>query len=208
MQSNSALPRARFALLSRRPLRTAAVGFSLAWIAGLSVPVPLVDVDAPASAAAAALSGHEGELAVQSLFVHGLAAAAIVVITLAVARALGDGRAARIARAAGLGAAGLSVLQCVIELVFAATSEGGLIEAVNRLDGVKMVALGVLALAGSTVVALPRPLRALGPALAVAIFLSAAGYGLLVPALAPAAYLSLPLLLVWMTGSGLALARR
>jgi hypothetical protein len=208
MHSNPALPTARYAFLSRRPLRTAAVGFSLAWMAGLSVPVPLVDVDAPASVAAATLSGHEGELAVQSLFVHGLAAAAIVVITLAVARALGDGRAARIARAAGLAAAGLSVLQCVIELVFAATSEGGLIEAVNRLDGVKMVALGVLALAGSTAVALPRWLRALGPALAVAIFLSAAGYGLLMPALAPAAYLSLPLLLVWMIGSGLALARR
>jgi hypothetical protein len=208
MQNNSTFPTARFSFLSRRPLRAAAVGFSLAWIAGLSVPVPLVDVDAPASAAAAALSGHEGELALQSLFVHGLAAAAIVVITLAVARALGQGLAGRVARGAGLAAAGISVLQCALELTFAGTSDGSLIEAVNRLDGVKMVTLGVLALAGSTAVALPRWLRALGPVLAVAIFVSAAGYGLLMPALAPAAYVSLPLLLVWMTASGLALSRR
>jgi hypothetical protein len=208
MNSNPGLPAARFSLLSHLPLRTAAVGFSVAWIAGLFVPVPLIDVDASASAAAAALGGHEGELALQSLLVHGLAAAAIVVITLAVARALGQGLAGRIARGAGLTAAGLSVVQCALELTFAGTSNGALIEAVNRLDGVKMVTLGVLALAGSTAIMLPRWLRVIGPVLALAIFVSAAGYGLLMPALAPAAYVSLPLLLVWMTGSGLALARR
>ena len=40
----------------------------------------------------------------------------------------------------------------------------------------------------------------LAPVAAVALVVSAAGYGLLVPSLAAAAFVSLPLLLLWITG--------
>jgi hypothetical protein len=103
-------------------LPVAAVAFTLAWLIGLAIPVPMVDVNA----SPAALSGSETELALRSLFVHGFAAVALLVV--------------------GWG--------------------------------------------------LSRPL-------AIALVVSAAGYGLLVPSLAAAAFVSLPLLLVWMTGSGL-----
>jgi len=52
-----------------------------------------------------------------------------------------------------------------------------------------------------------RWLQAVGAILAPALAVSAAGYLALVPSLALAAFVSLPLLLVWVTGAGLAKAR-
>jgi hypothetical protein len=64
-----------------------------------------------------------------------------------------------------------------------------------------MVALAGIVVAGAH--AVPRWLRAVGVVLVPALIVSAAGYGLLIESLAPAAYVSLPLLLVWITGAGL-----
>lgn len=70
-------------------------------------------------------------------------------------------------------------------------------------------ATAVAALAGHEAEIAIRAVLAHGlAAVAIVIVAGGIGYALLVPALAPAAYLSLPLLLVFMTGSGLALARR
>ena len=80
-----------------------------------------------------------------------------------------------------------------------------LYEAVNRLDGVKMLALAILALAGAASGALPRWLRYTGITLAVVITASGLAYLLL---LASLAFLAVPagvLLLAFITGTGLAL---
>ena len=138
-------------------------------------------------------------MALRSFFVHGLAAVAIVLIAL---------RLGRGAAVAGIVAAGLSVTQFVVELVMAADAgnAGTLMEVVNRVDGLKMFALAALALLALR--GLPRWLRVVGVALAGSIVVSGVGYALLVPSLAHAAFVSLPLLLVFMTGAGLIVARR
>src|SRR5829696_1033363 len=166
-------------------VRIAAVAFTLVWLIGLAVPVPMVDV----GASPAALAGHETELALQSLLVHGFAAMALLVVGWGLSRPL------------AITAAALSLIQWVLETAFAAGGPDGLIEATNRLDGVKMLVLAGLVLAGARVA--PRWLRVLAPVTAVALVVSAAGYGLLVPSLAVAAIVSLPLLLISITGSGL-----
>ena len=84
-------------------------------------------------------------------------------------------------------------------------------DAISRLDGAKMLVLAAMAVAGSVMAQrtrlLPRWLRGAGMALAVAITASGVGYTLLNNALALAAWVSLPLLLVWVTGSGVVLGR-
>ena len=207
---------------SRRALRMAAAGFSLAWLIGLGVPVPAVELDAPAAAVLDAASGHEAATALRALLVHGIAAVALVTVALALARAAtraGQQRIARLIRATGLAAGGLSIVQFALELILAgpvasahaAAAANTLMDAVNRIDGIKMLALAGLALAGVLAVRrvafLPRWLGIVGAILTVALVVSGAGYGLLAPELAPAAFISLPLLLVWITGTGLALAR-
>jgi len=180
-----------FALTSHSfaPLRAAAIGFSLVWLLGLAIPVPMLALD---GSDASALAGHELEFALRSLLVHGLAAISLVVVSASL------GRRAQIA---GIVAAGLSLTQWVLETVIAGGADASLITAVNHLDGLKMIALAGIVVAGAH--AVPRWLRVVGAVLAPALIVSAAGYGLLIEALAPAAYVSLPLLLVWITGAGL-----
>jgi hypothetical protein len=87
-----------------------------------------------------------------------------------------------------------------------------LFAAVNRLDGVKMLALAAMAAGGAVLVRRTRLLPSwqgyLGFLLAVALVVSGAGYLLLSSALAPAAFVSGPLLLVWVTATGISLGRR
>lgn len=80
----------------------------------------------------------------------------------------------------------------------------------NRLDGVKMFLLAALALSARTLFRrgeLPVWLGRTGFALAAAIAASGIGYLLLNPTMALFAWASLPLLLVWITGSAVALGR-
>jgi hypothetical protein len=195
----------------RLGLLVAAVGYSVAWILGLMVPVPAVDIDASAQAVLGSVVGHEGAVALRALLVHGLAGVALATVAVALARATG----ARSVLLAGAVAAGLSLVQFVLELVLTGPAGSGavpsLVDAVNRIDGVKMFALAALALAGAAAIrrfaVAPRWLGGVGYVLAVALVASGVGYALLIPALGQAAYVSLPLLLIWVTGTGVALAR-
>ena len=94
-------------------------------------------------------------------------------------------------------------------MVLASTSAPGtahaLYEAVNRLDGAKMIALAVLGLAGAASGVLPRWLRYTGIALAFAMASSGVPYLLLLQGGAVLAYVSGPLLLLFITGTGITL---
>ena len=151
-------------------------------------------------------------MAVQFGLTEGLPAAglAIVSIVLArVARRSGAAAAARVALFAGMMAALISLLQFVLGVVLAGTASPGtahlLYDAVNRLDGVKMFALAVLGLAGAASGVLPRWLRYTGIALAIAIAASGLAYLLLLPGLAILAVPAGVLLLLFITGTGIAL---
>ena len=118
-----------------------------------------------------------------------------------------------------MAAAAIALVQCALGLYLAlslvpadhAGTAAVVSETVNRLDGVKMIVLATMAAAGTVLARqtglLPRWLRWAGVALVIAIIASGVGYGLLNDTLALAAWASLPLLLVWVTGAGIVLGR-
>ena len=187
----------------------AGVGFSLSWIAGLAVPAPSPGFGASGTQIVAALSGHGPAVAAQFILTEGLPAAGIAVIAVALARTAcrSGSAAARFALVAGLTAAVISAIQFGLGLALTATSAPGpahlLFTSVDRLDGVKMLALAVLGAAAVTMTALPRWLRWTGIALAVAITCSGLVYLLLIAPLAAAAGPALVLLLAFITGCGI-----
>jgi hypothetical protein len=153
-----------------------------------------------------------------------VAALALSVVVIALARVGRAGRAgaptraSRVVLLAGLAAAGDSLTQWVLDLTLAtavvpageAARAGATLEAINRLDGLKMLLLATLAAGGVTLARraiLPRWLGVIGALLTAAILTSGIGYLLLIPPLALIAYASGPLLLLWVTGVGLRLGR-
>jgi hypothetical protein len=107
-----------------------------------------------------------------------------------------------------------SLTQCVIGLFVTAAATGGniascgmLSDLVNRLDGVKMLALvGATAWIAAAGPALPRWLRGVTVALGLALIASGYAYLALSNALAWTAYVSGPLLLLWVGSAGIALS--
>lgn len=197
--------------------RTAVAGvlYVVAWILGLTLFSADVDLAGSGSAVVAAYSGHESAAAVQSVLVHGVAAVALLGVVLPLGRRARKAGAGRGITVAGTAAAGVSLVQCGLGLWLAssvangdAAASGVAFHLVNRLDGVKMIALAALALAGLVAARraplLPRWLTPVGVALAASIAVSAAGYLLLLAGPALAAFVSLPLLLVWVAASGIA----
>ena len=188
------------------------IAFTLSWIAGLSVAAPSPKLTASGTEITAALAGHGTAVAAQFALTEGLPAAGLAIISVALARAArrsGAAVAARFACIAGVAAAVISLAQFVLGMVLAGTSAAGtahlLYEAVNRLDGAKMFALAALGLAGAASGVLPRWLRYTGIALAMAMAASGVSYLLLLQGGAVLAYVSGPLLLLFVTGTGIAL---
>jgi len=196
------------------------VGYSLSWIAGLSVSAPSPAFGASGRQIVAAFAGHGAALATQFALTEGLPAAGIAVVAVALASAArargqitagqitaGQITAGRFALASGLTAAIISVLQFGLGLLLATTSSPGTAQlayaAVNRMDGGKMLALAVLGAAGAAMTPLPKWLRITGIALAVSIAVSGVVYLLLLSALAAAAGPALVLLLTFITGCGI-----
>jgi hypothetical protein len=185
-------------------------GYTLCWIAGLSVGAPSPAFGASGPLIVAAFAGHGAAVATQFALTQGLPAAGIAVVSAAVAmtaRARSQRAVARFALASGLTAAIISVLQFGLGLVLATTSSPGTAQlaytAVNRMDGGKMLALAVLGAAGAAMTALPRWLRYAGIALAVSITVSGLAYLLLLSWLEAAAGPALVLLLIFITGCGI-----
>jgi hypothetical protein len=200
----------------------AGVAYLAAWIAGLSAWPANLAVNAAAGTVAAAYRAHAGQAAAQYLLAEGIAGVLLGVVAgcLLLSRRRGYLRvrawpAALLAAAA----AAASVAQYVIGLLVigAATHHdvaraGALYGLVNRMDGVKMLALAGtaawLAAVTSPAPLLPRWLRAAGTALAVSIFASGLAYLALSDAFAWTAFVSGPLLLLWVTGTGIWLSAR
>ena len=188
------------------------IAFTLSWIAGLSVAAPSPKLNASGAEIIAALAGHGTAVAVQFTLTEGLPAAGLAIVSVALARAAsrsGAAAAARFACIAGVAAAVISLAQFVLGTVLAVTSAPGtahmLYEAVNRLDGAKMFALAALGLAGAASRVLPRWLRYTGIALALAMVSSGVPYASLLQGGAVLAYVSGPLLLLFITGTGITL---
>jgi hypothetical protein len=201
----------------------AGVAYSASWVAGLLVSSSSTDVHSSGAQILAGLAGHEGAVTAQYVLTEGLPAVLLAIVAIALAgsaRRAGARSLARIGWATGLGAAGISLAQCAIGLYLTgrvapagnASAAATLTSTINHLDGAKMLVLAGFALAGAALArgagrVLPRWLSGTGWALAVALVGSGAGYLCTIGALAQAAYVSLPLLLIWVTGAGVALRR-
>ncbi|MGI8878946.1 MAG: hypothetical protein ACR2KJ_00210 [Jatrophihabitans sp.] len=208
---------------SRPVLLLAGVGFALSWIAGLSVFSSSTEVRSSGEQIQRAYAGHVGVVGLQYFLTEGLPAVLLAIVTVALSRAVRpEARAARaITGVAGLAAASVSVVQLALGMWLsfglvndAATgSIGTVYRAINRLDGVKMLLLAVLA---ATVIRaihrgdldMPRWFSWTATALTATITLSAIGYLTLDNTLASAAWLSLPCLIVFITGAAVVLHRR
>ena len=128
------------------------IAYALSWIAGLSIPAPSPPLSASGAEITAALAGHGTAVAAQFTLTEGLPAAGLAVVSMALARAAsrsGAAAAARAAFVAGLAAALVSLVQFLLGMALATASGPGtahaLYDAVNRLDGIKMFLLAIVA---------------------------------------------------------------
>ncbi|MGX4695155.1 hypothetical protein [Streptomyces sp. JNUCC 63] len=199
--------------------RAAGYTHAAAWIVGLAVAWGATpEVGDTHARIATAYADRPVQAIAQALLVHGVAAAGLVVVgsgLLGWARRTGNATA-RFAGWAGTAAAALASVQLVLELIAVSGADpaspgrtGTLFEVVQRVDGVKMFALAAAACAASRHGSLLRRWEAVtGWALAATITASGIGYLLPSTALTPMAFVSLPLLLVWIAALGTALGRR
>ncbi len=200
----------------------AGVAYTAAWVAGLSVAPSSTSVRPTGSAVLASYAGHLAAATAQFVLTEGAASVLLGVVVVALGRAglrAGAGRSAWLTLGAGLAAAAIGIVQCGLGLHLTgsvvpagrAGDAAALTEVISRLDGVKMLLLAATAIAGTAMARraglLPRWLQWTGLALAVAIVASGIGYALLISSLALAAWVSLPLLLVWVTSVGILFAR-
>ena len=179
------------------------IGYTVSWIAGLTVPAPSPKFSASGAQIASAIAGHAPALAAQYALTEGLPAVGIAVVAIGLARVAGS----RLAMVAGVSAAVISVLQFFLGMGLATTSSPVtahvLFQLVNRMDGGKMLILAVLGAAAAAAVTLPRWLRYAGAALAVAITASGVVYLFLLQNLQLLAGPALALLLIFITGGGI-----
>ncbi|MDR2983206.1 MAG: hypothetical protein LBV34_00035 [Nocardiopsaceae bacterium] len=205
-------------------LALAAVAYLAFWAVGLTVWSGATSMAMSPSGVVALYGGAPLRASLSIIFSEGLPAIPLLVLLVAIAftvRRRGAERAGLVVLVAGIAAVAVSLTECVLGLPLTlvaapahdAATAGLLFESLTRLDGVKMLLLAVCALAGSVgpawrVRALPIWLRVVGVALAVAIITSGIGYTFLIPSLGMAAVASLPLLLLWVSGSGAVFAWR
>ncbi|MYW03876.1 hypothetical protein [Streptomyces sp. SID3343] len=185
------------ARIGSRFRRTATAGYvhAAAWIVGLTVGAgALPEAGDSHAEIAAAYDGHAAQAIGQSVLVHGIAAAAIAAVAVAL-----TGRGMRLAGWTAWLAAALAAGQLALEQVAIAASDpdrvGTLYNLSLRVDGVKMLAFAVVAVATTAVLAKPWQ-RWTAYATAATITVSGLGYLFANTALGGAAILSLPLLLV------------
>jgi len=170
--------------------RVAVAGFVYvgAWIAGLSVAPAGPDIDAPAAEVAAHYAEHGVGTALQSLLIHGIAGAALIVLALS----LGSRRSVR---AAGVAAGVVSLFQAVVGLGLANGADPAWFDVLNIADTVKLVFAGAFTWLAARDMSpgIARAGRLVGPLQVVAgaafVTGSATLYSLL--------YVALPALLIW-----------
>jgi hypothetical protein len=196
--------------------------YTASWLAGLAIAPSSTSVRSTGAEVVAGFAGHEGAAVTQFVLTEGIASLALAVVVICLGRdglRAGAGTAARLMTGASAAAAVVGLVQCALGVYLTvsvvpadhASTAAAVSDAVNRLDGVKMFLLAVMAVAGTALARqtglLPRWLRWTGMALAVAITTSGIGYALLNNTFSLAAWLSLPLLLAWVTGAGIVLGR-
>jgi hypothetical protein len=202
-------------------LADAGVGYVLAWLVGLAVWPANLSLTASDLRVQRANSAHAGQAVAQYLLVEGLAGVLLGVVLAGVATVRVPGRPAHYDRwivIIGGAAVVVSIAHCVLGLLLVrdavrgdVSASGDLFRLTNRLDGGKMWLLaGVSAYASADhhPAGWPAWLRGVGAALALALLASGAAYLFTAPSIEWSAYVSGPLLLVWVAAGGVLLTHR
>ncbi len=198
----------------------AGICYVAAWAAGLACWPANLALNATDAQVAAAYRAHSAGAVSQYLLAEGVAGLLVGVVLVVAVISSGDrGQQLRWpAAAAAAAATAVSLSQAVIGmfLITAATHHdigraGGLSDLVNRLDGVKMLALAAVAayLSARSTRDHQQPnwLRATAVLAAAALAISGVDYVLLANSLAWTVYISGPLLLAWIAATGIWLTR-
>jgi hypothetical protein len=207
----------------RLPL-VAGIAFSLSWIIGLGIWSSSTKVGMSGEEVLRVYAGHEGIALAQFAFTEGLPALAFATVMLLLGRRISSGGQVGLGRVVGAAAVAAAVLSLAqfglgAYLCLAAAPAGDAaaakasLDAIGRADGAKMLLMALFSLASFIALRrakglLPGFLQPLALALAATILASGIGYLFLLDSLSIAAYLSLPLLLAWITSVGVALALR
>jgi hypothetical protein len=205
----------------------AGAGYSAAWIASLSIGAPIPSVAAPGTRVTASFAGHGGSVMAMFVLAEGVAAIALTLVVVLVARAARQPGTRQATRLAGMTAAGFGIASAVASLAELGlgawlvgtlvpqrrtATVGAVYHALMRLDGAKMFLLAVMAIALSVVAIsaaiLPRWLTPIGFLLGASLVVSGLGYALLAPGLANSVWVSGILLLAFVTATGVTLGLR
>jgi hypothetical protein len=195
----------------------AGIGYAAAWMAGLMEWPTNLAINSPGQEVTALYSQHTNQAAAQYFLVEGVAGVLLGVVLLylfRVVRRQGSGVKVVGAAVLGLAAAALSVAQCALGLLLVSSAKAGgvartddLYALVNRLDGGKQLLLCasviVLVVSVHPRSVLPWWLEGVAWVLAVTLLPSGFAYLLLAQGMAWTAALALPLLLLFVTGSGI-----
>jgi hypothetical protein len=196
----------------------AGFGYASAWIAGLFEWPSNLAIDSTGRQVVGLYSDHPSQAAVQYLLVEGVAGVLLgttLIYLLREARRRSPDARLLGAAVLGLGAAALSVLQCVLGLILISSatagdviSSGDIFALVNRLDGVKQLLLCAMSiwLAVRRRRILPQWLLRVAWILAATLLPSGLAYLFLANDIAWTASLALPFLLLFIGGSGIWLA--
>ncbi|MGZ4724500.1 MAG: hypothetical protein ACXV8L_09845 [Ilumatobacteraceae bacterium] len=196
----------------RRSAKVAGFTYVGAWVVGLTAFGVGPAADATDGEIARYFAGHRAVSAVQSLLIHGVAAAALLAVLIAAQHA---GRSTRSAHNAGLIAVGLSMVQCVLDVWRSTVSTGSttadLVHAIDRIDGLKMFALAAMIGASVNMFRstglIGKKMTIVGKVAAPALIVSGVAYAGHLLGLMVSADLSLLLLLIWVGCTGVAIAR-
>jgi len=205
----------------------AGVAYSAAWIASQLTGGRNPSIAAPGPQLVASFAGDGGSMLAMFVLAEGVAAIALIVVVVSVARAARQPGTRQAARRAAMTAAGFGIASAVVSLVELGlgiwlfgtllpqrrtATFGAAFHALNRVDGAKMFLLATMAVALSAVAIsapiLPRWLAPFGLLLGAALVVSGLGWVLLAPGLANSVNVSAPLLLAFVTATGVTLGLR
>jgi hypothetical protein len=198
----------------------AGITYVAAWVVGIAVHPDGPAIDASAQQVAQHYADNGAAALGMELLAHGVAAVALVTVAGAVRRLAvrrNQRTTGNVLFGAALTAGVLSLVQMTLGIVLATTASvahpdraDALFDAMNRVDGVKMIALGATVVAGIALAhrsVLPRWLSIVGDLTVLALVPAAYGYLTLDGGIADAAAIALLGLLVWFCGAGIVAGR-
>jgi hypothetical protein len=226
-QTTDARPaRGRSHALLRVPV-LAGIAYLVVWVASQLLGAPNLSVAASGAQVVTSFAGHGGPNMAMFVLAEGITVVALVVVAVAVARAVLHGGAPPRARLAARVGAGFAIAAAVLAwvelalgvwLISALVPEGRsgtagtVYHAVTRMDGAKMFLLAVMVAALSALALssplLPRWLAPLGFVAAAALVVSGLGWVLLAPGLANSVYVSGVLMVAFVTCTGVTFGLR